>query len=105
MPALVETLPPPMRFARRMATLTSEGDEVAGDPPSPRLGVLTFLFARWARGRSDNSVHQDAAEGGAHDEHRSVRVIYDFAGSRAQEAIDAALAVRPDDDVAISHGR
>jgi uncharacterized membrane protein len=28
-----------------MATLVSEGDEVAGDPPSPHLGVLAFLFA------------------------------------------------------------
>jgi hypothetical protein len=26
-----------------MATLTSEGDEVPGDPPSPRLGVLAFF--------------------------------------------------------------
>ena len=43
MPAQLETLPQPMRFAKKMATLTSEGDEVAGDPPSPRLGVsLSF---------------------------------------------------------------
>jgi hypothetical protein len=44
MPTQLKTSQPPA-LRKKTAIFSSEGDEVAGDPPSPRLGVLAFLLA------------------------------------------------------------